>query len=113
MQFALYKLKPASTSACEYWPNIITTRKPYVAIMGRSIRSLAADYADLTDSIRNPRHPRPKKVTLANRMATIRFTRNIQRHVECPAREIPGTTLRAVLDAYFSENEKARGYVLD
>ena len=46
-------------------------------------------------------------------MATIRFTRNIQRHVECPTREIPGTTLRAVLDAYFSENGKARGYVLD
>jgi sulfur-carrier protein len=46
-------------------------------------------------------------------MATIRFTRNIQRHVECPTREFPGTTLRAVLDAYFRENEKARGYVLD
>jgi molybdopterin synthase sulfur carrier subunit len=46
-------------------------------------------------------------------MATIRFTRNIQRHVECPTREIPGTTLRAVMDAYFRENEKARGYVLD
>ena len=46
-------------------------------------------------------------------MATIRFTRNIQRHVECPTREIPGTTLRAVLDAYFNENGKARGYVLD
>ncbi len=46
-------------------------------------------------------------------MATIRFTRNIQRHVECPTREIPGTTLKVVLDAYFRENEKARGYVLD
>jgi sulfur-carrier protein len=46
-------------------------------------------------------------------MATIRFTRNIQRHVECPTREFPGTTLRAVLDAYFNENEMARGYVLD
>ena len=46
-------------------------------------------------------------------MATVRFTRNIQRHVECPTREASGTTLRAVLDAYFRENEKARGYVLD
>ena len=46
-------------------------------------------------------------------MATVRFTRNIQRHVECPTREIPGTTLRAVLDDYFRENERARGYVLD
>ena len=49
-------------------------------------------------------------------MATVRFTRNIQRHVACPDREIPsseGTTLRVVLDGYFCENEKARGYVLD
>ena len=46
-------------------------------------------------------------------MATVRFTRNIQRHVPCPTREIPGSTLRAVLDDYFRENEMARGYVLD
>jgi len=46
-------------------------------------------------------------------MATVRFTRNIQRHVECPTREIPGTTLREVLDGYFQDNERARGYVLD
>jgi molybdopterin synthase sulfur carrier subunit len=46
-------------------------------------------------------------------MATVRFTRNIQRHVPCPTREITGSTLRAVLDDYFRENEKARGYVLD
>ena len=46
-------------------------------------------------------------------MATVRFTRNIQRHVECPTREIPGSTLRAVLDQYFRGNERARGYVLD
>ena len=46
-------------------------------------------------------------------MATVKFTRNIQRHVECPTREIPGSTLRGVLDAYFLENERARGYVLD
>ena len=46
-------------------------------------------------------------------MATVRFTRNIQRHVSCPTREISGTTLRTVLDGYFSENDRARGYVLD
>lgn len=46
-------------------------------------------------------------------MATIKFTQNIQRHVECPTREIPGATLRAVLDHYFQDNERARGYVLD
>ena len=46
-------------------------------------------------------------------MATVKFTRNIQRHVECPTREISGSTLRQVLDGYFRDNERARGYVLD
>jgi molybdopterin synthase sulfur carrier subunit len=46
-------------------------------------------------------------------MATVRFTRNIQRHVACPTLEVEGTTLREVLDGYFRENEQARGYVLD
>ena len=46
-------------------------------------------------------------------MATVRFTQNIQRHVPCPPREVSGSTLRIVLDAYFSENQRARGYVLD
>ena len=46
-------------------------------------------------------------------MATVRFTQNIQRHVMCPTRHASGATLRAVLDDYFRENERARGYVLD
>ena len=46
-------------------------------------------------------------------MPTVRFTRNIQRHVECPTCEIPGRTLREVLDGYFRANEAPRGYVLD
>ena len=46
-------------------------------------------------------------------MASVRFTRNIQRHVECPTRDVPGATLGEVLDAYFATNERARGYVLD
>jgi len=50
---------------------------------------------------------------MMNSMATVRFTQNIQRHVACPTREANGATLRAVLDDYFSANEKARGYVLD
>jgi sulfur-carrier protein len=33
--------------------------------------------------------------------------------VECPTRDVSGSTLREVLDAYFRENERARGYVLD
>jgi sulfur-carrier protein len=46
-------------------------------------------------------------------MATVRFTDNIQRHVVCPPREVPGASVRAVLDGYFLANERARGYVLD
>jgi hypothetical protein len=46
-------------------------------------------------------------------MATVRFTRNIQRHVACPTRDVEGRTAREVLDEYFRTNEQARGYVLD
>ena len=46
-------------------------------------------------------------------MPSVRFTRNIQRHVECPTRDVTGATLGEVLHAYFATNERARGYVLD
>lgn len=46
-------------------------------------------------------------------MPSVRFTRNIQRHVECPTLDVTGATLGEVLHAYFSTNERARGYVLD
>jgi sulfur-carrier protein len=46
-------------------------------------------------------------------MPTVRFTDNIQRHVECPTREVEGAHVREVLDAYFRANVRARGYVLD
>lgn len=46
-------------------------------------------------------------------MPSVRFTRNIQRHVECPTLEVPGATLGEVLNAYFAANERARGYVLE
>lgn len=46
-------------------------------------------------------------------MPSVRFTRNIQRHVECPTRDVEGATLGEVLHAYFATNEQARGYVLD
>jgi sulfur-carrier protein len=46
-------------------------------------------------------------------MPSVRFTRNIQRHVECPTQDVNGTTLGEVLHAYFATNERARGYVLD
>jgi hypothetical protein len=46
-------------------------------------------------------------------MARVVFTENIQRHVLCPPRHVAGANVREVLDAVFSTNERARGYVLD
>jgi molybdopterin synthase sulfur carrier subunit len=46
-------------------------------------------------------------------MPSVRFTRNIQRHVECPTRDVTGATLGEVLNSYFAGNERARGYVLE
>ena len=46
-------------------------------------------------------------------MARVSFTQNLQRHVACPPCTAEGATLRAVLDAAFAANPKARGYVLD
>lgn len=46
-------------------------------------------------------------------MPTVSFTENIQRHVACPPGNVSGETVREALDAVFSGNEGARGYVLD
>ena len=46
-------------------------------------------------------------------MARVVFTENLQRHVACPPTEVPGATVREVLDNVFAENERVRGYVLD
>ena len=46
-------------------------------------------------------------------MATVSFTPNLERHVECPAQQIEGDSVRAVLDAVFALSPRLRGYVLD
>ena len=46
-------------------------------------------------------------------MPKVVFTPNIMRHVACPPAVVPGATVRAVLDAVFAENPRARSYVLD
>lgn len=46
-------------------------------------------------------------------MPTIRFTRNIQRHVPCPTECVAGATIGAALESYFASHAAARGYVLD
>lgn len=46
-------------------------------------------------------------------MPRVTFTANIQRHVACPDRVVPGRTIREALDAVFAGNPRARSYVLD
>jgi molybdopterin converting factor small subunit len=46
-------------------------------------------------------------------MATVHFTANMRRHVDCPALEVDGATVGAVLDAYFAIHPAVRSYVLD
>ena len=46
-------------------------------------------------------------------MAKIAFTPNIQRHVTCRETEAAGRTVREVLDNLFTDNPRARTYVLD
>jgi molybdopterin synthase sulfur carrier subunit len=46
-------------------------------------------------------------------MPRVRFTRNIQRHVECPDAAAEGDSVASVLDAYFHAHPRARAYVLD
>jgi molybdopterin synthase sulfur carrier subunit len=46
-------------------------------------------------------------------VATVVFTPNLRRHVECPTETVDGATVRAVLDAVFAQNPRLRGYIVD
>lgn len=46
-------------------------------------------------------------------MARVAFTTNLQRHVACPAQDVPGNSVRAVLDAVFAANPRLRSYIVD
>jgi sulfur-carrier protein len=46
-------------------------------------------------------------------MAKVEFTPNLRRHLAIPTVEVPGGTLRSVLDGVFATHERLRGYVLD
>src|SRR5687768_9101021 len=46
-------------------------------------------------------------------MPRLHFTQNLQRHVSLPPEDVPGATVREVLEAAFAKNPRARGYVLD
>jgi molybdopterin synthase sulfur carrier subunit len=46
-------------------------------------------------------------------MPHLSFTTSLQRHVPLPDAEVPGRTVREVLEAAFARSPQARGYVLD
>ena len=46
-------------------------------------------------------------------MPRVVFTANLRRHVEAPPALVPGSTVRAALEAVFLRNPRLRGYVLD
>ena len=46
-------------------------------------------------------------------MARVAFTANLERHLSCPVRTVPGGSVRAVLDAVFASQPRLRSYILD
>ena len=46
-------------------------------------------------------------------MAHVSFTDNLQKHLPCPPVSAPGETVRAVMDAVFTDNPPLRSYLLD
>ena len=46
-------------------------------------------------------------------MPRVAFTTTLRRHVECPAADVDGATVRDVLEQYFVEYPMVRSYVLD
>jgi molybdopterin converting factor small subunit len=46
-------------------------------------------------------------------VARVAFTANLERHLSCPVRSVPGSTVRAVLDGVFAEQPRLRSYILD
>ncbi len=46
-------------------------------------------------------------------MATVTFTGNLTRHVDCPPVDVHGTSLRELLAKIFAENPRLKSYVVD
>ena len=51
----------------------------------------------------------PRELTVAS----VVFTPNLKRHVDCPDVEARGATVREVLDRVFADHPRLRGYVVD
>lgn len=46
-------------------------------------------------------------------MATLIYTDNLKRHIDCPTQQVAGNTVAEVLKNAFAENSRLRHYVLD
>ena len=46
-------------------------------------------------------------------MATVNFTSNLKRHLDCPPRTVHAETVRQALDQVFVDNKRLAGYILD
>jgi hypothetical protein len=46
-------------------------------------------------------------------VALLTFTRNLERHVACPAETVSGATVHELFEGYFGAHPEVRGYVVD
>ncbi|GAB4153515.1 MAG: hypothetical protein Tsb009_29950 [Planctomycetaceae bacterium] len=46
-------------------------------------------------------------------MPHVEFTSHLQRHVACPACDVPGETVREALENVFAQNRDLEGYIVD
>lgn len=46
-------------------------------------------------------------------MPRVHFTPHLQRHLDCPPRDVDGATLRAALEAVFAGQPQLAGYLVD
>lgn len=46
-------------------------------------------------------------------VATVHFTKNLDRHVACPPERVDAATAHEALDAYFTLHPGVRGYIVD
>src|SRR5687768_8224590 len=58
-------------------------------------------------------YSRPSTGSTGSEMAVVTFTSNLERHVECPTRQVAAASVGEALAEVFAENPRLRGYILD
>lgn len=46
-------------------------------------------------------------------MATVNFTNNLKRHLDCPPQKMSGETLKDILNCLFADNQQLASYLVD